>query len=200
MAKEREWWCLCQGIYPQRDFLRHLRNLGLQILLTSNGTYSPTTFRGLVTLCVPKRKNKKVNPGKILQKDLELVCSKTALFVVLLRCLTLGKLANWFRESKITRGYLEAIQTVVHLFNIPISLQRKESFQYKFSPGLGSVLSEGRMQNWVMQPEPDVLPCTQISALLLSHVILAFWFCLARRSYFLTKRSLLSAVVKIYSD
>lgn len=113
MAKEREWWCLCQGVYPQRNFLRHLRNLGLQILLTSNGTYSPTTFRGLVTLCVPKRKNKKVNPGKILQKDFELVCSKTALFVVLLRCLTLGKLTNWFRESKITRGYLEAIQSYI---------------------------------------------------------------------------------------
>lgn len=36
--------------YINRDFQRRLRDLGLQILLTSNGTYAPTIFRGLVTL------------------------------------------------------------------------------------------------------------------------------------------------------
>lgn len=74
--------------YIHRDFQRHLRDLGLQILLTSNGTLAPTTFRGLVALCLPKRKSKKVNPGKLLQKDFELTCFKTVLFIVLLRCLT----------------------------------------------------------------------------------------------------------------
>lgn len=42
-------------------------------------------------------KNKKVNPGKILQRDFELTCSKTVLFIVLLRFLTLGKNTNHFR-------------------------------------------------------------------------------------------------------
>lgn len=92
-----------------RGFQRHLRDLGLQILLTSNGTYAPTTFRGLVTLCLPKRKNKEVNPCKVLQTDFELTCFKTVLFIVLLRCLTLGKTRNGCRESKVTHGYLEGI-------------------------------------------------------------------------------------------
>lgn len=42
-------------------------------------------------------KNKEVNPGKILQWDFELTCSKTLLFIVLLRFVTLGKNTNHFR-------------------------------------------------------------------------------------------------------
>lgn len=77
--------------------------------MTSNRTYAPTTFRGLVTLCLPKRENKKVNLGKVLQRDFELTHFKTVLFIVLLRCLTLGKTRNACRESKVTHGYLEGI-------------------------------------------------------------------------------------------
>lgn len=59
----------------------------------------------------------------MLQKDFELMYSKSVLFIVLLRFLTLGKDANYFRDYKITHGYLEVIQTFVHLLKIPVSSQ-----------------------------------------------------------------------------
>lgn len=79
----------------------------------------------------PRGKTKRKILAKYCKKIFERLCFKTVLFIVLLRCQTLGKTTNRFRESKVTRGSLAAIQTVLHLLKLPVALQRKWSFLFQ---------------------------------------------------------------------